>query len=820
MAIESYENNLIKYQQTVQDIFKVKNPYLLKTGTLGTIINILSHQEYDTMEYYNKLFQELSPSLAKDFNSMLFHSTFYNVNIDLAEPANFSIYLQVPKLNTENVDFYEYIVPANYAFKDYTGMFYIIENEIQIIQNNSRIKAYSYNQLEGKTDLSIITTTDQLGNELYLVQIDNVKQYKRNFYKINIPFYDIGQSYYFDINISDYKKINKMKVWYNSDPTNNFVDKLKLPEFSSDKIGEAFAIKPVNIKYYDFGSSRFDLDIFLDIKTTTLTFKTGNGIRGMYLPEGTELILEIDETEGIYGNKESMEFTADNILVKTNYLDGTNNYYKTSLTGFSVSGGTGGKLVEDVDSIRTKIFDKIKLRNSIVTESDFETAFTMYSKPFIDTKFINNNSVIFIFNELKYNDSIVETTSVNLTETQISSNPFYPVINQNGKDLILPFYFKKLNNNVTQAFMVNPKISVPLYTNTSVDTITRLNNEISLYITYDFNTNKSYIKLKNVQNDHEYNFSCNLFNIKLNYGNNFTYEVNTKYTDSYCIIKDYIYNIKIDIYDQNGKSVMTWFNDLNDDRKYYQLELKQEFYKYYLQIPPQDFDIPETTAALDYLDNEFADIVNTIEDLYQPIKDGELPYLLRIPAISKDFYDSIDIYEFYSLLTSFFKINNYQNQFSITSRIQQCFYNTINIDKKYIPYIFKQNDGSITNPKIPIIVNLIINKDNLLLSNYDNEYDLEFAIKLDIVNFLITKEGFEVNYFDTELENLIYNKYNENVKLIENIEFISPQIFQINSSDDIYYQVNKDLGIIDVINFIPPYFYYDYNNITINTRYY
>jgi len=819
MAIESYENNLIKYQQLVQDIFKVKNPYLLKTGTLGTIINILAHQEYDTMEYYNKLFQEISPSLAKDFNSMLFHSTFYDVNIDLAKPAVFSIYFQVPKLNTDNVDYYEYIIPANYTFKDYSGMFYIIEDEVQIIQNNSKIKAYSYNQRDGKTELSIINTTDSMGNKIYLIQVDNIKQYKRNFYKINIPYYDIGQSYYFDINISDYKKINNMKIWYNKDPNTNFVDKLKLPEFSSDKIEEAFNIKPANIKYYDFGSSRFDLDIFLDIKTTTLTFKTGNGIKGMYLKEGTELIIEIDETEGIYGNKENMEFTAENILIKSNYLDGKSTYFKTNLTGFSVSGGTGGELVEDVDKIRVKIFDKIKLRNSIVTESDFETAFTMYSKPFIDTKFIDNNSVIFIFNELKHNDQIIETTSVNLTETQIAENPFYPVINQNGKDLLLPFYFKKLNNNITQAFMVNPKINIPLYANAVVDNIIRLNNEISLYLTYDFNTNKSYIKLENTINDHEYEFSCNLFNIKLNYGNNFTYEINTKYTDSFCIVKDFIYDIKVNIYDQNGEHVIQWFNDYNEDRKYFQLELKQEFYKYYLQIPPQDFDIPETTAALDYLDNQLADIINTIEDLYQPIKDGELSYLLRIPAVSKEFYDNINIYEFYALLSSFFKVNNFQNQFSITSRIQQCFYDTISINEKYLPYIFKQNDGNITSPKIPINVKLIINKNNLLLSDFNDVYDLEFSIKLDIVNFLITKEGFEINYFDTELENLIYNKYNEKIKLIENIEFISPQIFQINSSDDIYYRMGKELDINDIINFIPPYFYYDYNNLIINTRY-
>ena len=34
--------NLLIYEQILQDKFKVKNPYLLKTGTLATLINILA----------------------------------------------------------------------------------------------------------------------------------------------------------------------------------------------------------------------------------------------------------------------------------------------------------------------------------------------------------------------------------------------------------------------------------------------------------------------------------------------------------------------------------------------------------------------------------------------------------------------------------------------------------------------------------------------------------------------------------------------------------------------------------------------------------
>jgi len=83
----SYETLLLKYEQLIQEQFKVKNPYLLKTGTLGTLINLFAHQELDLLNYYNKLFQETHPALAQDFNSMLFHANFYDVPVNFSQPA-------------------------------------------------------------------------------------------------------------------------------------------------------------------------------------------------------------------------------------------------------------------------------------------------------------------------------------------------------------------------------------------------------------------------------------------------------------------------------------------------------------------------------------------------------------------------------------------------------------------------------------------------------------------------------------------------------------------------------------------------------------
>jgi len=818
MAIQSYENNILKYQQIVQDNFKVQNPHLLKTGVLGTLVNILALQEYDTFDYYNKVFQENNPSLAKDFNSMLFHSNFYNVDITFAEPATLSVYLQIPKINTDNIRYYEYTIPKNSPFISKDGMDFIIESEVRIIQSQSKIKAYQYTSTEGKVDCNIITSTDFYGNEVYLVQINDVKQYRRRFYKYTVPFYQFGSTFNFDVSVKSYKEIYQINAWLNENPDSP-IDELTLDKFSSIEISPSFGIKEMNIKYYQFGSSRYDYDLFLDIKDSTLSFKTGNGINGIYLQPGQEIIIETKNTLGEYGNVENIEFAIENVMVTTVDLDGKQSVYNTVLNGFSVNGASGGKSVEDIESIRSKIFNKIKIRNGIVTQADFESVFSNEGiNPFIDVKFINNNTTVFVFNVLKDNGEVIPTTALNISEVNLSNDPFYPTMVVNDQEFISPFYYKKLNNNITQAFMVDTNIEVPLFTSATVDQTVRLNNEIKLFITYDFIDRKSYIKIEGAHDDYTYKLSCNLFDVELNFGNNFTYEVNTRYTDSFCIINNYLYDFTIDVYDPNGIKVITFFNYESEDRRYYQLIPQQEIYKFYIEIEAQDIEPQETSAALDYLDNEFASIMNTIESLYEPIKDGELSYALRLPFISKDYFDKTDYQKLYSILDSFFKINKNKENFPLTTRVQQTFFNTVDIDPKYQPFLFEQSSILINNPKIPIMMDVVIDKQQLILSRYDSEYDLEFDIQLKTIEFLKKKEGFEIEFYESELEDYLYNYYNEdkNFPLLKNINIKSPSMFVINNPDDIYYNMSKELTIKEILDFIPPYFYYDYENIIIN----
>jgi len=813
----TFDEKFLEYQKIIQENFNVQNPFLLKSGFLGTLANILAFQSVDAYQYYQKVFQEMHPSLATDFNSMLFHASFYGVNIDLAKPATFSVHFQIPIVNTDDVLYYKYLIRKNTQFTDSNGFNFIIPDTIEIIQSKEKIKAYSYSILKGKKELNVIKTTSITGVDIYLVQYDYVQQLKRTFQKIVIPHYEPGTSYYFDINIDNYKNLAGIYAWLNEAPIKNTYDISNFNFYYNSEIAQVFNLKPMNVKYYTFGSSKFDYDIFVDIKESVLSFKTGDGIYGKYLPEGSELYIEIDSSKGEEGNLENIEFIIPDVEIERVNLNKQKTIYNTVLNGFSVTGGSGGMSVEAIESIRNKINDQIRLRNSITTEADFESVFRINDTyPFIDSKFIDSKSIVFIFNALKHNKKVVETTSINVSEFDIANNPFYPEIQYNGKTLISPFYYKKLNNNITQAYIVNPKIDVPLFAPANVDISTYVDNVVYLSIQYDFDTRKSYIVLENTKDDHEYVVTTNQFQVTLNYGNGFKWEVNKIYTDDFCIIKDYLYNFEVNIIDNNGNSVLVLYNHDEVNGKFHQLVLKQEIYKYYIKLPQNNYDIQVSTVATDYLENQLAQILNTVEQFVQPIQDGELAYLLRLPFVSKDFYDNIDYQDFYNLLDSFFSVNENKNKFGLTTQIQQCFYNTIDIPQEWAPYLFEESATIISNPKIPIIINLNIDSQYLLLSEYHDLDTLIFNIKLKIIEYLTQKEGFQVEFFESEIENAIYEEFNAKNKIIKNIELVSPKKFITKNPDQIYYDLINKYDVTEVIKFVPNYFYYDYDNIQVN----
>lgn len=819
--MQTLEKTIGEFEDIIRTNLKVSNPVLLKTGTLGVLTNYLANIKHDVVQYYSKMYQEMNPGLATDFKSMLFHSTLYNNKIELADSSTFGASLIIPELFLRDVKSLEYFIPAWSSFQDKSSNWYTTYKDIKIVMDTGGVKAVAWDKTSGTIELSStkVENPNLPGSYIHVIYYPEFKQQQRNFYKFIIP--ESTDDFSFGITIQDYRTIKNTTAWLN---TKDPIDINSLELINPLEIADKFHLDEFNIKYYNYNSSRYDLDLFLDIQETSIQLGTGDGINGRKLVPGDEIIFMLELTNGINGNLNQAEFILDNVMVRERFLQGKDNVYNTTLNAISKHGGSGGKSIQTTDEIRKNIFNKISSRNSIVTENDYEIAFTIDGiRPFIDSKFIDARSFIFIFNALRINGRIQSTTSFNLTEELIASNPFFPKKEYNGRTLISPFYYKRINANETVGYIVNPNISIDLIQedNRTIDT----DNRLQIRLQYDFIERKSKLKIiSGADLSNNYKFQSTAFSCELNSGNEFTYEINTRFTDTYCIVNNIITEIKLDIFSLEGEHQGTFFSD----KEYYQLKKKQTFFKYYRYFEEaKETELYETLDTVSYLDNVLNDILSSIDDLIVPKQLGFVPYLLRLPFIDEDDINQESSESMWNILDTYFKTEEINNDINYNTKAVQSFYNTIDIQPRYNDHLFKNNMmGELSSSILPVNIDIVYNERNLLLSNFNSLFEFEVQIKIECIKFLKKKEGFAIRFYETELENLLYNKFanlldnndSENLKVIQNIRVNEPQTLVINNPETIFENVNSDntLGFNDLLDFVPPYFAYDYANLTIN----
>ena len=816
--MKSIEITKTEFRNLAQDQLNVSNPVLLKSGVLGLIIDYLANIKYDMANYYNSLFREMNPSLARDFNSMLFHSSIYGTTLQFAKPAVFDISIIIPEIAITNVEYLEYSIPKNFTFVDENNINFLIPDKIEIKQGTSQVTAYKYTSTS-KIQLLVTIAPDptKSGKNIYLIHYDNVEQLKRKYSKIVVPSYDIGETFKFNINVSSYKNIKSITSWLNTDLNN----KLSIPlidKYDPNDIDTVFKIQKMNNKFFKFKSNRLSLDLFLNIFDSSVAFETGDGRIGKHLDANDEILICVEETFGEKGNLNNLSFILRDVQTTILTKNGVSELTTYSLNGISIDGGKNGKNIQSIDEIKQEIFNKISYRKSLTSINDFEIYFENNNiRPFIDNKFLNGQNFVYVYNDLETkiqnNNIVLDTYSKNMEESFIAQNPFYPVININGKELVSPFYYKFLNNNETEMYIVNPKIYIELIPNAS----NTLSNGLIFSLNYNFDTNKSvFILDQGAENDKRYHFEMDNFSFTLDYANNFSWQVNSLFTDEFCIVKLPNYQIKLTVQDENNTIIDEFFN--NDE--VYQLISKQVAFKYYRKnisaSIPKLVDL--SSISLGYLDNELKNILVAADKILHPYSNDETSYLLKLPFVEKVF-TTLDFSTQYNILNDFFKIKKIQGLVNFNTRIFQCFYNTLQLDPKYNTSVYKKNNNIDPSLKKKITINIFIDKNYFDISTtFKTLNELNLNLEIDVINFFKTKRGFEMRYFESELENIIYSKYNTNsdYPYIKNIEILEPSLFIINDSDTIYYNIKNQLTFDELIDFCPPFFQFDLDNIKIN----
>ena len=793
--MKSLNNTMLDYEELVRENLKVKNPALLKTGVLGTLINIMSHIKYDSAMYYQRLLRELNPATAEDFNSILFHSAILDYKIEYAKPATCLVNIVIPESIVKTTQTVTYNLDRDTQLIDENGYWYTLEEDIKIYATHNTVSAErlglgSSSGLEINKIPNPLKTTENI----YLIEYPGLKQYKREFQILSVPDYEIGTDINHTINIDSYKNIYEINVYLQGSKNYLTISEEMLKIRNSDEIISTYKLSKLNVKYNKFNATQFDTDIYLSVKDNQLVFTYGNGINGQKLQADQKLIFEIKTTMGSVGNINSVNIIAPNVLVVSVDDGGYTQSYKSNLKILSSTGGQNGQSIASIYDIRNTMIRKANTRKTIVTLNDFQSEFTLNGfMPFVDIKYFNSKNNVFIYNIIKdSSQKIVKTTTMHMKETNFSTNLFFPEYNYKGLTLISPFYYKQKFNYYI-AYMVRPLIEITLISNSNVSNITVLNNNITLQVLYDYFERKTKIRVINNNALNTYIIKSNQFEITLNKNNNFEQVVNQRFLDKYCLFENEVKDITVDILNLNNLFVMQYYsNDI-----VYQLVEKQKHFMY-----------------------------TELNRLNPSISNN---YVLNIPAIDNYYFKSTSGRNIYTQLDEFFNAIDKQSQMSYNMDVHQSFFNTIDLPDEYRSYVVKLNsNGDLLDANNSVILNVIIDKAAYNLSDISSVEELEFKIKALTYGLLLTKEGFGVDYYETELEKIIY----DNINIFKNIEVLSPKAFTIYDSREIYTNLEADLGrpitlngvkktvtILDLVKFIPTYFHYDYDNIKINIEF-
>ena len=784
--MKSITDTLREYEDIFRDTLKVSNPALLKTGALGTLVNIFANIKYDNAIYYNKLLREMNPATATEFSSLLFHSSILNYNITFGTPAHMQISFLVPEFRLREAEIVTYDIKRDTIFIDQQGLNYTLEEDIKIFVNNTVLTAKRYSDLE-INDLEVTKVKNPLNDSLnmYMVEYNGLRQYKRTFQKFNIPDYDIGENYSFSIDIPSMDDIYEITAWIRRKAhlqDDILIDTLYLT--STENIKSTNGLKQMHIKYNKFNASQFDDNLYLKIASNQLIFSIGDGINGRKLFAGDQIIIETKLTKGFDGNVHSAEMNLEDILVTSEDEGGFTTSSKTNLKVLSLTGGEQGKDIEDIEYIKSEMIKKNSTRGSITSINDFEIMYDLDGgRPFIDAKFFNSQNHLFIYNILRdANQKVVPTHTFNIREDEFREELFMPTRTYNDIELISPFYYKKKFNHYA-AYMVKPDIKIELKTSPNTDKLLKLKNSIGLYITYDYFERKTRIELLNFNTRYRYRIRTSQFDVELNINNGYKEIVNQRFLDQYCILLEDIHSFEVDIL-QDEQMIMSYYSV----GKYNQLVHKQDNFYY---------------TELDRLD-----------------RTNETRHILHIPFLELNYLKLSNVNKFFTKLDKFFRVYEDKKDIAFNVSVTQAFYNTIAVEQMYKNYVIEQNvNGELLTTRNVIIIDIIIDKTKYALSEYESLEELEFDMKSTIYKTLREAEGFETEFYETILEREMSNLY----EMIKNVDVLSPKVFSTNNSRIIYSKMDDDLGttglsLFDIINFVPPYFFFDYDTISLKLK--
>lgn len=463
-------NNFIA--QDIQRRFEIKDSKLVTSGPLSILVNTMSNVLFDAKQYYHFITRELNVATAQRFNSMLFHSTIYNYEVQLALPAEAEGYIAIPKPNINSNQEWRATI-RRFSTIEIDKVPFRVKDDINIKYSEANGAEATYNGEGILRGLETKTSVDSQNQEYILIRIsdDILEQVQRNIQKFIVPKYDEGENVSFDIPFQDSEKLYKLKIYVN-DYDNPELDLYTLQHIPIDNILTQFPqLEEYHPKLFKFTSSPHEKVVFINYHDNYqgFTVTLGNGIYGKKLNFNDELIVISEVSKGAAGNIPESRGRLEKIDVSIIDITSNNTIstYQTKFDFIMTSPARGGKDADDIESIRFNILKNFTERKSLITPLDYQKYFgdkdklaTAISKQ-LD---IGNNRVI-VYKEFRnpYDSSIIDTYTEHLRfadyEEDIVNNGYLlrPIIGE----YVSPFVYIN-QNQYFPAYYLQTETLIPL----------------------------------------------------------------------------------------------------------------------------------------------------------------------------------------------------------------------------------------------------------------------------------------------------------------------------------------------------------------------
>lgn len=804
-------------QNFISSELKVSNPTLLKTGILGALVNAITIIKSDNANFLNGLMKEVSPATAETYKSLFFHATVKNIDISFSTPATFALSFIIPEITLTNGQVLKYTIGREVQLEDENGYGFTLEDPIEIYVTNGMVRGRKYlpDKIE-ELDVYRVKHPLDVSQYIYLVNTE-VKQYDRKFKVVTIP--ELREDgYTFNMELPSIDNIYQINAWRRSGES--LASSLVTDDFrtyKSEDLDVVYELIPLDIKYTKSLSNQTDNHIFVNFNDTSIVFTTGDGINGRKPKLNENIVIELKSTQGRYGNLPSTQFNVGDILVESLDVTGVTSSKVTTIKAVSVTGGSGGSNLESKSDIKRKLLNtRGKYLGCI---ADIKNEFYLDSgEPYVDKKYFNSKHNVFVYNIIRDKASkIIPTTTKNITLAELEKNPFLPEMEYDGIPMISPFYYVNFKNRIN-AYLILPEIKIDLISEPGTAQSVKLENNPIMYLTYDWFERKTYIELRSVNINYKYYMTCNINqNIVFSAGNNFRVELNKTFLNSWCLldgfeksaynpdsaesinVPGYLNNITLTVKNEEVKVIK--FLQANTT-KYKQTILKQQHFYWY------DVDMFDTTLST--------------------------CYVLNLPFIEKKFVTN-DIVYAAQKFDSFFQVIDLHDRVNPNIEITQAFYNTIKIENIYRNYIFETTDVYV-QPVISVNLELLVSSINLQRSKWTNTTDLETDMIWLIQDYLNSLEGYQLEFNESKLEQLILNYFNQYYNVIENVRLWNPAgPIRVRGSSEVYSLFEENYGSSDlllteaelqtkvlkgdlpqlvqkqIIDFVPPYFSFSSN---------